>query len=125
MKKILKSIFGVALIFALFYGAKFLSVNDGFAVTIDNKSENLYLFSSFLSLMIVFNLLLQTRLRRFLPIILSIFSLVILSCAILLAVFSELGYYSGPMADDVIFLVLLITSGIVFLLYNFKLETEV
>ncbi|MFA6622448.1 MAG: hypothetical protein WCV43_08855 [Candidatus Caldatribacteriota bacterium] len=102
-----------------------MSVNDGFAVTIDNKSENLYLFSSFLSLMIVFNLLLQTRLRRFLPIILSIFSLVILSCAILLAVFSELGYYSGPMADDVIFLVLLITSGIVFLLYNFKLETEV
>lgn len=125
MKKILKSIFGVALIFALFYGAKFLSVNDSFAVTIDNKSENLYLFSSFLSLMIVFNLLLQTRLRRFLPIILSSFSLVVLSCAILLAVFSELGYYSGPMADDVIFLVLLITSGIVFLLYNFKLETEV
>lgn len=125
MKKILKSIFGVALIFALFYGAKFLSVNDGFAVTIDNKSENLYLFSSFLSLMIVFNLLLQTRLRRFLPIILSIFSLVILSCAILLAVFSELGYYSGPMANDVVSLVLLTTSGIVFLLYNFKLETEV
>jgi hypothetical protein len=125
MKKILKSIFGVALIFALFYGANFLSVNNSFASTMDNKSENLYLFSSFLSLIIVFNLLLQTKLKKFLPMILSVVSLVVLSCAILLAVFSELGYYSGPMANDVVSLVLLTTSGIVFLLYHFKLETEV
>lgn len=125
MKKILKSIFGVALIFALFYGANFLSVNNSFASTMDNKPENLYLFSSFLSLIIVFNLLLQTRLKKFLPVTLSITSLIFLSCGILLAVFSELGYYAGPMANDVIFLVGLIASGIVFLLYHFKLETEV
>jgi hypothetical protein len=123
--KTLKIVFCFVLVFALFYGARFLSANTEILGTIENKVENIYFFSSFLSLWIILRALSLMTFKKVLLKVYAALSFLFFSCGVAIALFSELGYYNGPMAGDHLFFILLIASGIAFLLDYFRMESEV
>jgi|GEM_PF-3380962 len=125
-KIILRAIFSLALISVFFWGAGELLASNDFASSIVNREINIYLLASVLSLFLVINFFSKVkRIKIILPNILSIASIVILLVAVSLPILSEVGYYSGKMAGDVIFFVILVISGLIPLLYKFKLEGDI